>query len=157
MRPFLASAALFLSLAAAAHAADPYFKRVWPQWHAGDEFQSLYEDRTGNELMGDWTVVRTHPKDRTGMYFLTRVENPGAPLPGSSFVIRIITPDSQNTKVFNFPAEIPSKSRLFVIGLTGPDWAGPRVEPVAWDVELHAADGRMLCRTVSFLWEKPEH
>jgi hypothetical protein len=68
----------------------------------------------------------------------------------------MISPDSQNAKVYVFPANIPGGGRLFIIGLTGPDWAGPRVEPVAWDVELHAADGRIACRMVSYLWEKPD-
>jgi hypothetical protein len=156
MRPLIASLALFVFLGASARAAEPYFKRVWPEWHAGDDFQSLYEDRTGKEIMGQWTVLRSHPENRTGLYFVTRVENPGAPIAGATFVVRMISPDSQVTKVFTFAADIPERSHLFVIGLTGKDWAGPRVEPVAWDVELHANDGTLVCRKVSYLWEKPD-
>jgi hypothetical protein len=151
-----AVAVLFLSLCAAAHAADVHFKRVWPQWHDADGFQSYYEDHTGKELTGKWTIFRSNSKERGGLYFLTRVENPGASLKGATFVVRVISPESQNTRVFNFPADVPVGSTLFQIGLTGKDWAGPRVEPVAWDVELQAADGHLICQTVSYLWEKPE-
>jgi hypothetical protein len=156
MRPLLASLALFLSFCTAVQAADPYFKRVWPQWHDADAFTSFYEDYTGRELVGKWTIQRTQPDKRGGLYFVTRVENPGAQLRGTTFVVRIIAPDSENTKEYTFPADVPKGSRLFVLGLTGKDWGGERVEPVAWCMELHAADGRLLTRQVSFLWEKPD-
>jgi hypothetical protein len=156
MRSLIASLALFLSFCAAAQAADPTFKRVWPQWHDADSFQSFYEDHTGRELMGDWTLMRTQPDKRGGLYFVTRVENPGAQLRGTTFIVRIIAPDSELTREYTFPADVPKGSRLFVMGLTGKDWAGAKVQPVAWCMELHAADGRLLTREVSFLWEKPD-
>jgi hypothetical protein len=156
MRTLLATFTLFLAFCGAARAADPYFKRVWPQWHAADSFQSFYEDHTGKELQGKWTVLRSQPAERGGLYFLTRVENPGAMMPGTVFVIRIISPDSLETRVFQFPADVPQGSMLFEIGLTGKDWDGQHVQPVAWKMELQAADGRVLTEKKSFLWEKPD-
>jgi len=70
-------------------------------------------------------------------------------------VIRIIGPDSTDTRVYSFPADLPAGSRLFEIGLTGRDWAGPHSLPVAWEVELQAPDGRVMVRQTSFLWERP--
>ena len=76
-------------------------------------------------------------------------------LSNATFVLRVIAPDSTDTRTYSFPADVPAGSRLFEIGLTGKDWAKARVQPVAWDLELRAADGRVLASAKSFLWEKP--
>ncbi len=155
MRHLLASIALFAAFPARAPADDVSFKRVWPQWHTADSFQSFYEYHTGRELTGKWVVLRSQPDERTGLYFLARVENHGAPVHGATFVVRVVSPDATETKVFSFPAEVRAGSWIFEIGLTGKDWAAERVEPVAWDVELQSADGAVLAKKTSFLWEKP--
>jgi hypothetical protein len=151
----LAAALLVLCVLAPARAADVSFKRVWPQWYDADSFESLYEDHTGRELTGRWIPLRSQPEDRGGLYFLTRVENPGAALAGTTFILRVIAPDSTDTRTYSFPADVPAGSRLFQIGLTGKDWTKPRVEPVAWELELRAPDGRVLASARSFLWAKP--
>ena len=151
----LAAALLLLSLASASRAADVSIKRVWPEWFDADSFQSFYEDHTGNELTGRWIPLRSRPQDRAGLYFLTRVENPGARILGATFVIRVIAPESTDTRTYSFPADVPAGSRLFQIGLTGKDWAKRREEPVAWALELRAPDGSVLASARSFLWEKP--
>jgi hypothetical protein len=156
MRSLLAPFILFLSLGAAALAGDPYFKRVWPEWRDADSFQSFYEDHTGKELVGKWTMIRSQPSSRSGLYFLTRINNPGAAMRGATLVLRIISPESENTRTFSFLTDVPTGSRLFEIGLTGTDWTGAKVQPVAWDMELKGIDGRVVARKVSFLWEKPE-
>ncbi len=40
-------------------------------------------------------------------------------------------------------------------GLTGADWPGPKVHPVAWKLEAVATDGTPLAVEKSFLWAKP--
>lgn len=146
-----------LALCAPACRADSVsFARVWPQWHDGSWFTSYHEYKTGEELVGKWTVLRSTPGERTGMYFLTRVENAGARLEGAVFTVRVIRPDSTETKVFTFPAGIPAGSQLFELGLTGGDWVAARTMPVAWEVELRSPDGRLLAQRSSFLWEKPD-
>jgi hypothetical protein len=71
-------------------------------------------------------------------------------------VLRVISPESIDIRVFSFPADVPAGSRLFEIGLTGKDWPKARVEPIAWELELRASDGSLLARKASFLWEKPD-
>lgn len=145
---------LLLCLATTARAGEVTFKRVWPQWYDADSFQSFYEDKTGRELTGKWIVVRSQPEDRAGIYFLTRVENPDTAVKGATFTLRVIAPDSTETTTYNFPQDIPAGSHLFQIGLTGKDWNKPRVQPVAWQLELRSADGRILAQAKSFLWDK---
>jgi hypothetical protein len=155
MRPLFASIALLAASPSPGPAADLSFTRVWPQWHTADSFQSYYEYHTGRELKGKWIVLRSQPDERTGLYFLVRVLNKGTIVRGANFVVRVITPDATETKVFNFPANVQGGKWLFEIGLTGKDWGAQHVHPVAWDVELQSADGSVLARKVSFLWEKP--
>lgn len=156
MRPLIASILLLALALPCGRAADVTFLRVWPQWHDAASFDSYHEYRTGHELTGKWTVIRSRPGDRDGLYFLTRVENPGVALAGTTFTLRVIKPDSTDTRVYSFPAGVPAGSQLFELGLTGSDWAaGRHVFPVAWELELTAADGRVLARKSSFLWEKP--
>jgi hypothetical protein len=155
MRSLLALFTLLAALCARAPAADLSFTRVWLQWRKADSFQSLYEYRTARELTGKWVMLRSQPDERTGLYFLVRVENPGAPVSGAVFFVRVVTPEAKETKVFTFPADVRAGSWVFGIGLTGKDWAGEHVQPVAWEVELQSADGVVLARKTSFLWEKP--
>jgi hypothetical protein len=157
---------LFASLALLAAAPSPAappgpvaplrFLRVWPLWLTADSFQSYYEYHTGRELIGKWIVMRSQPEERTGLYFLARVDNRRAIERGATFVVRVISPDDPQTRVFNFPATIKAGSWLYEIGLTGKDWALGHVYPVAWDVELQTADGAVAAKTASFLWEKPK-
>jgi hypothetical protein len=154
MRPLFASILIAVAAAAPAHAAELRFARVWLQWNDADSFQSFYEYHTGRELVGKWTVMRSQPDDRSGLYFLVRTENPG-PMVGGTIVVRVISPESIDTRVYSFPVQGPGGGRLFVVGLTGTDWAVARVQPVAWDVELQAPDGTVLVKKTSFLWEKP--
>jgi len=74
---------------------------------------------------------------------------------GATFVLKVISPEAIDVRVYSFPAAVPSGSRLFELGLTGKDWTGAHVAPIAWELELQAADGSVLARKASFLWEKP--
>ena len=133
---------------------------VKPQWHDADSFQSFfYEYHTGPRAdQQHWTKLRSQEDDRGGLYFLVRVANPGGAITGATFVVHVISPESIDTHVFSFTTEVPAGGKqLFEVGLTGRDWAGARVQPVAWEVELQGADGKVLARQASFLWEKPPH
>jgi hypothetical protein len=129
--------------------------RVWPQWKEADSFMSISEYFTHKEMTGGWIVLRTHPESRVGFYFLTRVKNRGARAAGTRFVIHLILPSSPDPITYTFPAAVPHGSHLFEIGLTGSDWKGSRLHPVAWQVELQDAAGQVLAAKASYLWEKP--
>jgi hypothetical protein len=156
MRRLYASLLLLAACASPPKAVNLHFERVWLTWRDADQFQSFYEYHTGEELVGKWTVLRSEPYDRTGLYFQIRTVNPSAAR-GGKIVIRVISSDSIEPRVFTFPVEVPAGSRLFVVGITGTDWPMIRVVPVAWDVELQAPDGSVLAKKTSFLWEKPGH
>jgi len=41
------------------------------------------------------------------------------------------------------------------LGLTGADWPGEDVHPLAWRIELLDTGGNLLAEWKSFLWEMP--
>lgn len=156
MRIALLSFCLLAVVVPMAPAADIGFLRVWPEWREAGSFGSISEYITGREATGGWTTFRTHKDSRAGYYFLARIKNPGPATDGTTFVLRVVTPDSAFPKIFSFPANVPKGVHVFEIGLTDGDWAGKKVHPVAWKLELQGPDGKLLAGKASFLWEKPD-
>ena len=106
-RPALLLAALgALGSAPGAAAADVEFVRVWPEWHAAVDFTRISEYFDHQENLGDREVRRSHPKDRAGFYFFTRVKHPNVSLLGAKFVLRIVTPNSPDPVQYTFPAAV---------------------------------------------------
>jgi hypothetical protein len=156
LRPILALALWGAAgLGARAHAAEVDFVRVWPGWHEADDFTRISEYFDDRENFNHREVRRSHPSDRAGFYFLTRVKHPAVSLMGARFVLRIITPTSPEAEQFTFPADVGPGENVFEIGLTGPDWAGRRIHPVAWRLELVTREGQTLAEAQSFLWAMP--
>lgn len=144
------------SIGSAKEGGEVEFVRVWPTWRATESFVRISEYFGGEENTGKETMLRTQPEDRTGFYFLTRTKNAGASLTGTKFVLEIIKPDSPLTKTYTFPAELPGGGHVFNLGLTGKDWAGKEVQPVAWRLRLLDADEHEIASKQSFLWRLPD-
>jgi hypothetical protein len=151
--PFLA--ACLALLAPCLRAADVTFVRVWPQWQTADPFLRISEFFTGRENPGERTILRTQADNRAGFYFLIRVKNPGPLITGTHFTVAVIIPGHPDPKVFTFPTNVPAGGKVYQLGLTGADWPGKRIYPLAWQVELLDAEGRALAAQQSFLWSKP--
>jgi hypothetical protein len=149
--------ACFFVLAAglAARGADVDFVRVWPGWRSAESFEHISEFFTGRENTDREIIVRTHTEVRGGYYFLARVKNSGAALPGTKFSLQIIAPNNPQPKTFVFPATLAAGTSVFSLGLTGPDWTDEKNPPVAWKLELLRGDGQVAATAKSFLWEKP--
>jgi hypothetical protein len=150
----LLTAFLLLATIATAHEVD--FVRVWPAWRAADSFVRIQEYFGEGEDTGSQTMLRTQPTDRSGFYFLTRTRNPGSARGDVRFVLEVITPESPQPKTYTFRTKLPTGSHVFNLGLTGKDWAGKKVQPVAWRLRLLAANDEELAARQSFLWSMPE-
>jgi hypothetical protein len=157
--PFRLPAALLLTAflsAAPTSAADLEIVRVLTGWHSAESFHRVSEYFGGKENSGGITVLRTQSAEHSGYYWLVRLKNQGAPLPGIRFELQVISPSAPEPKPFTFAADIPSGGSVYQLGLTGPDWPGAKSRPVAWHLRLLAADGKTLLAKESFLWERPE-
>ncbi len=152
MRP--AFIVLLLLAAASLRAAEVEFTRVWPAWREAGSFDRISEYFGGRENTGGHTLLRTHAEARAGYYFLVRLKQTPASLAGAKFVVNIISPAAPEPKAYEFPVTATS-SGVFDLGLTGSDWSDRKTHPVAWKLELRAADGRTLASAQSFLWAMP--
>ena len=155
MRRALFIVGLQLLALTGAHASDVSFVRVWPGWQEADPFHRISEYFTDRINPGVRIILRTHADARAGFYFLVRVKNPGALIPGVKFVVHVVVPASQTPETFTFPTDVPAGGKVYQLGLTGADWPGPKVFPVAWKLDLLDAGGQVLATQQSFLWAQP--
>jgi hypothetical protein len=135
-------------------AGGPTLVRVFTGWRDAASFKRISEYFTGRENTGIETVLRTNPAQRAGFYFQLRVANPGAAR-AVQFQLQLIEQGSPTPHPTTFPAELKPGSAVFQLGLTGPAWQNAKSQPVAWQVQVLADDGRVLATAKSYLWEKP--
>ena len=141
--------------AAVASAAEPVtIVRVFTGWREAASYKRISEYFDGRENTGGETLLRTHPDQRAGFYFLVRVANPGAPA-SVTFNLQVISATNAKPVNYAFPAELRNGAAVLDLGLTGADWPDPKANPVAWKIELKNADGSLLATEKSYLWDKP--
>jgi hypothetical protein len=141
--------------AACAFADNVSFVRVWPGWRDAEIYMRISEYFTNRINMGGHIILRTHAKPRSGFYFLVRVKTDRPLISGAKFVVSVIVPASPLPETFVFPTDVPAGGKVYELGLTGGDWPGKQIHPVAWKLDLIGADGRLLATQSSFLWSKP--
>ena len=146
--------ALSICLTATAAARATEITRVWTEWRDADSFVRLSELFGGGENQGSETFLRTHPASRDGMYFLVRLAHANAAK--DTFELKVITPEKPQPVTFRFPASVKGGSSVFELGLTGSDWPGSKVKPVAWRIALLDSSGAEIVAKESFLWSPPK-
>lgn len=145
---------LFALPAVAALGADLTIVRTFTGWRDAASFKRISEYFDGKENTGQETILRTHAAQRTGYYFLIRLANAGTPRK-ARFLLQLFEPGASAPRTVDFPAELKSGSEVFQLGLTGPAWQDAKSQPVAWQLQVLADDGRVLASEKSYLWEKP--
>jgi hypothetical protein len=146
---------LLLLSAASTFAGDLTLARVFTGWRDAASFKRISEYFTGKENTGGEIVLRTHPGQRAGFYFLARLADNATPLK-VRFRVQWIAPGAPTLHTETFAAELPAGASVYQLGLTGPEWQDPKSQPVAWHLQIVAADdGRVLAGEKSYLWEKP--
>ena len=145
---------LGLALAPSLFASDLTIARVYSGWRDGASFKRIAEYFDGKEHTGGETVMRTHPEQRTGYYFLVRLKNAGAARP-VRFQLELIEPGNSPSRTLLFPANAASGATVFQLGLTGPEWQNAKLQPMAWQLRVLGPDDQVLASEKSYLWEKP--
>lgn len=148
----LSSLFVFTALVASATASEVTIARVFSGWRDAESFKRISEYFTGKENTGGDHVLRTHPDQRAGFYFLVRATNPGAPT-SIKISVDVITPTDNKPKTYSFSADLKTGTTVLNIGLTANDWPDAKANPVAWKIELIADDGHVLTGEKSYLWE----
>jgi hypothetical protein len=129
---------------------------VTPRHMETAQFQYVGEFFTGREVADNRILVRSQPEERTGQYLVVTLSERAAQLPASTRArLEMIRSDSTEVRVHDFliPRD-PASAREIYLGLTGSDWPGADLRPVAW--RLRFFDGeRVIAEWPSFLWEGP--
>ncbi|HVU17096.1 MAG TPA: hypothetical protein VHD32_09220 [Candidatus Didemnitutus sp.] len=156
----LLTACLIVSAAALSVRAAPpppqavHLERAYAGWRDAASFKRISEYFNGKENTGGEIILRTHPAERGGYYFLARIANDGPAVP-VKFVVHVVSPDSGTPKIFTFAQTLPAGTSLFDLGLTSADWPGKDTHAVAWRLDVEDATGTILASEKSYLWEKP--
>lgn len=146
---------LALTLSVSATAAELRIVRVFTDWRDAASFKRISEYFDGKENTHGEVVLRTHPAQRGGYYFLVRLANAGAAREVQLRLL-VVTPDSAAPREFIFPAALPgARETVFNLGLTGTDWSDRKINAVAWKLDVLGGDGAVLATEKSYLWEKP--
>ena len=148
----LALGLLFGALSAGA--SELTIVHVFSGWREAASFKRISEYFDGRENTGGQQVVRTHPDQRAGYYFVVRTAGASAPIP-VKINLEVITAIQARPRTHTFTAGLKAGNNVLNLGLTGADWLDARANPVAWKLEIVAADGRVLVTEKSYLWEKP--
>lgn len=141
---------LLLAFVTAASAAPVTITPMFTGWREAGSFKRISEYFSGQENTGGQVVLRTHPEQRSGYYFQMRVAT--ATTTDAKITLQVITPTNAAPVVYSFSSSIASPRTMINLGLTGTDWPDAGVNPVAWKVEFHAADGTLLGSEQSYLW-----
>src|SRR5947209_3239338 len=129
--------------------------RVWPGWKDAEYFGRISEYFTNKENESGQIVLRSQPVERSGFYFLTRIENQSAAVDHVKINLDVISPGSPLAKTYTFDSALSKGQTIYQIGLTGSDWPNRKAHPQAWRLVILGSDGSPLLEKKSFLWEVP--
>ncbi len=101
------------------------------------QFQRITEYFTGQERAGSRTLLRSNPEERSGLYFIIRLNEPLSSSAINEVEVELIRNDSGESEIHTFLIESrEGKGRWIYCGLTGDDWPDEKVMPLAWSVRL---------------------
>ena len=145
--------ALLLASASGLLAGQQRIVRVWTDYHDAAYFVRIGEYFGAPEHHSGRLVLRSHPDDRAGFYFLVRITDPKAVPPGSRWVLDVIVPGHKKSNTYTYLLPRGQTEPVALLGVTGADWPGPTTHPLAWRVRLLDPAGHELLARASFLWE----
>jgi hypothetical protein len=100
------------------------------------------------------TVIASQPDYPQGQYFIAKLDEGGD---SSATIARMTYFISDSKKAVSHEWDLAGENLRgwLYLGLTGSDWSSEEVQPLAWKIELLAANGSVLATWKSFLWEMP--
>jgi len=115
-------------------------------------FKRISEYFTGEENSGRYIIFRSDPERRTGHYVALRLEDKGDFDRLATVRVRYFEPGSLVEQTVEIPNNAEGRSGVLLVGLTGPRWEDDDARPLAWRIELLAANGAIIDAAESFLW-----
>jgi hypothetical protein len=113
-----------------------------------DYFQAAFSGQ------GFRAVVASRPDDPAGQYFIIRLKDwKSARLASARMTLYASDRRDPITRTWDLAGT--RLDNWLYLGLTGADWPGEDVHPLAWRIELLDTGGNLLAEWKSFLWELP--
>lgn len=120
-----------------------------------EDFYRISEFFSGDEWTGSRIYLRTVEDSRDGYYWIIPLNNVASKEEIHTVDLSVQIPGSEEVFARNFSIEkIEKGKRTLWVGVTGEDWPGARSRPIAWDLHLQDAQGNILERHRSFLWNQ---
>lgn len=130
---------------------------AYSEYRETGSFQRIQEFFTGREAPGNRTIIRTDAENRDGQYFVINLTRSVARSEVHSVEIEVITTMSKDVRVFEFPLTeaVRIRGSWIYCGITGTDWEGRNVRPLAWIARIKNSSGEVLGEWESFVQRKP--
>lgn len=130
---------------------------AYSEYRETGSFQRIQEFFTGREAPGNRTIIRTDVENRDGQYFLINLTRGVARSEVYKVEVEVITTSSKNVQRFEFllADAVRIRGSWIYCGITGADWEGRNVRPLAWVVRLKDRQGRLLDEWESFVQRMP--
>lgn len=151
--PLRLLAAWFLMTAASL--SGQHIETAFTRFYKADEIRSVgdyFGDRSTRQ--GFRTLALTDAENPAGQYFILQLKGDFSRT-AEWIEIQVLRSDQKEVETVRLRLETPLDSPWLYLGLTGRDWPGASVEPVAWAIEIKSGDTQTLATWKSFLWEKP--
>lgn len=148
-------ALLPLALLSAASLSAQHIETAFTRYYKAEEIRSV-GDYFGarSPRQGFRTLARTDAEAAAGQYFILRLEGDFSRT-AEVIEMQVLRSDTKEIETVRLALQTPLESRWLYFGLTGKDWPGAAVQPVAWSIEIKSRDNQTLAAWKSFLWEKP--
>lgn len=143
------------SVIAASGLSAQQIETAFTRFYKADEIRSVgdyFGDRSARQ--GFRTLALSDAENPAGQYFILRLDGDFSDT-AESIEIQVLRSDRKEVETVRLRLETPLESPWLYLGLTGRDWPGASVEPVAWSIEIKSGDTRTLAAWKSFLWERP--
>lgn len=147
---------LFLLAAVLLGAADLRIETAFTRYYTGEAIRPIGQYfREAGPRQGFRTVVASDPENPEGQYFIARLEGKTVPGVVTRAQMTLYATDSKEPREVEWDLEGIEARRWLYLGITGSDWPGEEIQPLAWHIRLTDATGQMLAEWKSFLWEQP--
>ncbi|MFO7724322.1 MAG: hypothetical protein R6V45_02130 [Oceanipulchritudo sp.] len=101
------------------------------------------------------TVVSSDPEKPAGQYFIMRLKGGTGKGTIARARMTLYATDSKEPREEEWDLEGIDPRKWLYLGITGTDWPGEAVQPLAWRIRLLDTTGGILAEWKSFLWEQP--
>ena len=145
--------ATFLFLISLASSYGVSIKSAYTRYYEEGEIRPISQYFGANLIgQGFRSVIASNPDIPRGQYFIVKLSEAKSGSPVQARMSYFVS-TSKDPIEYSWDLSDKRLRKWLYLGLTGPDWPSPDIEPLAWKIELLDTSGKVLTEWKSFLWE----